>query len=90
MMYKFNLNDSIHVKLDAKGVEILEKFYNLKPGEGNTHWKSDKIPDFHEFQFHEFADIFGGTTVASYAPYNTNVFIEGKDLKDMLDKVLED
>jgi hypothetical protein len=86
-MYKFNLNNYVHVHLDSEGLEILRKYYNIT---NVDNWKSNEFPEMHRFQFWEFMDIFGGSSFGSYAPYSTEIFIDKKDLRKLIDNVLED
>ncbi|WP_230677612.1 hypothetical protein, partial [Streptococcus pneumoniae] len=68
-----NLNNYVHVYLDAKGKQLILDKYETTEIE---MWKSEKYPGMFKFQFWQFMNIFANQSCGSYAPFNLNVIVE--------------
>lgn len=86
---KFNLNDSVFVKMERKGYEIWIDFYNnifeKEPQKNNLEYyisKADKN-GYVKFQMWEFMQIFGPEiNLGTRSPFFTNVYFYERDLQD--------
>jgi hypothetical protein len=85
-MKQFNLNDFVHVKLNEKGREIVQKDYERYGFSINLEerFKSDKVEGYHMFQFWDFMQIFGEhINIGNYPPIDLDVIMSDEDIKEV-------
>lgn len=88
---KFNLNDTIQVKLNEKGIKIWSDHFNRYPTGSDykfmDHYRSyTDVNGFSSFQLHVFLEIFGGnfSTSAFDHPFDgTWVYVKNEDIKEI-------
>lgn len=87
---KINLNDTIQVKLNEKGIKMWSDHFNRYPVDNYKfmdHYRSYTDAEGHSsFQLHVFLEIFGGnfSTSAFDHPFDgTWLYIKNEDIREI-------
>ncbi len=87
-LVKFNLNDSVYVKLSKEGIKIMYDFYSCIGSEAKTLIE-DKIDEngYIKFQAWHFMQIFGSKlNLGLTPPFETNVYFNKIDIEELKDE----